>query len=77
MVWVVTFLGSGTIEFGSFLGVPSLGMHLAMSGALEFFESAKCDLDCRTQQPFDGNFRVFTLPFGRLLTQIRTAGTQP
>ena len=52
-------------------------MHLAMSGALEFFESAKCDLDCRTQQPFDGNFRVFTLPFGRLLTQIRTAGTQP
>ena len=40
VVWVVTFLGSGTITFGSFLGVPSHGMHLAMSVPLEFFSRA-------------------------------------
>ena len=72
----MTFHGSGTIVFGSLLGVPSLGMHLAMSVALEFFEAASADLDCRPQRPFDGDFRVSTLPFDRVLTQIQTATTQ-
>ena len=48
-------------------------MHLAMSVALEFFEAASADLDCRPQRPFDGDFRVSTLPFDRVLTQIQTA----
>ena len=76
VVWVVTFHCSGTIVFGSLLGVPSLGMHLAMSVALEFFEAANADLDCRPQRPFDGDFRVSPLPFDRVLTQIQTATTQ-
>ena len=35
VVWIVTLVGGAlTIAFGSFLGVPSLGMHLAMSATL-------------------------------------------
>jgi len=51
-------------------------MHLAMSVALEFLEAASADLDCRPQRAFDGDFRVSTLPFDRVLTQIQTATTQ-
>ena len=50
-------------------------MHLAMSVALEFFEAASADLDCRPQRPFDGDFRASTLPFDRVLTQIQAAAT--
>jgi hypothetical protein len=40
MVWIVTIAGGAlTIAFGSFLGVPSLGMHLAMSAALAVSET--------------------------------------
>ena len=35
VVWIVTIVGGALpIAFGSFLGVPSLGMHLAVSAAL-------------------------------------------
>jgi hypothetical protein len=71
----MTVLGSATNVFVSFLGVPSLGMHLAMSVALQFFEGAGADLDCRPRQPFGGDFRGSTLPFDRVLTQIQTAAT--
>ena len=71
MVWVVTFNGSGTIVFGSLLGI------LPCRSPWNFFEAACADLDCRPQRSFDGDFRVSTLPFDRLLTQIQTATTQP
>jgi hypothetical protein len=52
-------------------------MHLAMSVALEFFEGASANFDCRTRQPVNGDFRVSTLPIDRVLTQIQTPATQP
>jgi len=78
VVWIVTILGGGlTIAFGSFLGVPSLGMHLAMSAALAISGALVLILIIALSNPFRGDFRVSTLPFDRVLAQIQAFATRP
>jgi hypothetical protein len=78
VVWIVTILGGAlTIAFGSFLGVPSLGMHLAMSAALAISGALVLILIIALSNPFRGDFRVSTLPFDRVLAQIEASATQP
>jgi len=56
VVWIVTLVGGGlTIAFGSFLGVPSLGIHLAMSAALAI-QCSGADPDHRSRQPVPRRF---------------------
>jgi hypothetical protein len=72
VVWIVTIIGGGlTIAFSSFLGVPSLEMHLAMSAALAISGAPVLILIVALSNPFRGDFRVSTLPFDRVLTQIQ------
>jgi hypothetical protein len=74
VVWVVTLVGGGlTIAFGSFLGVPSLGMHLAMSATLAISGALVLILIIALSNPFRGDFRVSTLPFDRVLAQIEAS----
>ena len=78
VVWIVTLVGGSlTIAFGSFLGVPSLGMHLAMSAALAISGALVLVLIIALSNPFRGDFRVSTLPFDRVLSQIQASPTQP
>lgn len=78
VVWIVTLFGGGlTIAFGSFLGVPSLGMHLAMSAALAISGALVLILIIALSNPFRGDFRVSTLPFDRVLGQIEAWTAQP
>ena len=74
VVWIVTILGGGlTIAFGSFLGVPSLGMHLGMSAVLAVSGSLVLILIIALDNPFRGDFRVSTL---RTRTHSRTTVTR-
>jgi hypothetical protein len=78
IVWVVLLLGGGlTIAFASFLGVPSLGMHLAMSSALAVSGSLVLILIVALANPFRGDFRVSTAPYQRVLAQIVGAKAGP
>ena len=74
VVWIVTFVGGGlTIAFGSFLGVPSLGMHLAMSATLAVSGALVLILIIALSNPFRGDFRVSTQPFDQVLAQIQAS----
>ena len=74
VVWIVTLVGGGlTIAFGSFLGVPSLGMHLVMSAALAVSGALVLILIIALSNPFRGDFRVSTQPFDQALSQIQAA----
>ena len=78
IVWVVLLLGGGlTIAFASFLGVPSLAMHLAMSSALAVSGALVLILIVALANPFRGNFRVSTAPFEHALAQIEELKTPP
>jgi Protein of unknown function (DUF4239) len=78
VVWIVTLLGGGlTIGFSSFLGVPGLGMHLAMSAALAISGALVLIMIIALSNPFRGDFRVSTQPFDQALAQIQTPTTQP
>jgi Protein of unknown function (DUF4239) len=71
VVWIVTILGGGlTVAFCSFLGVPNLGMHLAMSAVLAVSGTLVLILIIALSNPFRGDFRVSALPFDRVLLQI-------
>jgi hypothetical protein len=77
VVWIVTLVGGGlTIAFGSFLGFPSLGMHLAMSAMLAISGALVLILIIALSNPFRGDFRVSTLPFDRVLSQIQLSPIQ-
>ncbi|HYZ41476.1 MAG TPA: DUF4239 domain-containing protein [Stellaceae bacterium] len=77
IVWVVLLLGGGlTIAFSSFLGAPSLAMHLAMASALAVSGALVLVLIVALSNPFRGDFRVSAEPFERVLVQI-TAPTTP
>jgi len=77
VVWIVTLVGGGlTIAFGSFLGFPSLGMHLAMSAMLAISGALVLVLIIALSNPFRGDFRVSTLPFDRVLSQIQASATR-
>jgi hypothetical protein len=74
VVWIVTLVGGGlTIAFAAFLGVPSLGMHLAMSAMLAVSGTLVLILIIALSNPFRGDFRVSTLPFDRVLAQIQAS----
>jgi len=74
VVWIVTLVGGGlTIAFGSFLGVPSLGMHLAMSATLAVSGALVLILIIALSIPFRGDFRVSTQPFDQVLAQIQAS----
>ena len=78
VVWLVTIVGGGlTIAFGSLLGVPSLGMHLAMSAALAVSGALVLILIIALSNPFRGDFRVSTLPFDQVLAHIQASPTRP
>jgi hypothetical protein len=71
VVWVVTVIGGVlTVSFASFLGVPSLPMHLAMSAALAVSGVLVLILIIALSNPFRGDFRVSTRPFDRVLARI-------
>ena len=75
---IVTIAGGAlTIAFGFFLGVPSLGMHLAMSAALAISGALVLILIIALSNPFRGDFRVSTLPFDRVLAQIEASAGGP
>jgi hypothetical protein len=77
-VWIVTILGGGrTIAFGSFLGVPSLGMHAGLSAVLAVSGVLVLILIIALSHPFRGDFRVSTQPFDQVLARIETAPSQP
>jgi Protein of unknown function (DUF4239) len=74
VVWIVTLVGGGlTIAFTSFLGIPSLGMHLAMSAALAVSGALVLVLIIALSNPFRGDFRVSTQPFDQVLAQIQAS----
>ena len=78
VVWIVTIVGGAlTIAFGSFLGVPSLAMHLAMSAVLAVSGTLVLILIIALSNPFRGDFRVSTLPFDRVLAQIEALSARP
>jgi hypothetical protein len=78
IVWIVLVLGGAlTIAFASFLGAPSLAMHLGMSSALAISGALVLILIVALSNPFRGDFRVSTGPFDRVLTQIAAPRTPP
>jgi hypothetical protein len=78
VVWVVTLVGGGlTIAFSSFLGFSSLGMHLVMSAMLAISGVLVLILIIALSNPFRGDFRVSTLPFDRVLSQIQSSAIHP
>jgi hypothetical protein len=75
--WVVLLLGGGlTIAFASFLGAPSLAMHLAMTSVLAVSGAQVLVLIVALSNPFRGDFRVSAEPFELVLVQI-SASTTP
>jgi hypothetical protein len=78
VVWIVTLVGGGlTIAFGSLLGAPSFGMHLAMSATLAISGALVLILIIALSNPYRGDFRVSTLPFDRVLAQIQASSARP
>ncbi len=71
IVWAVTVLGGViTIAFGSFLGAPSLGMHLAMSALLAVSGCLVLLLIVALSNPFRGDFHVSAAPFQAVLARL-------
>jgi hypothetical protein len=78
VIWIVTILGGAlTIAFGSFLGVPSLAMHLAMSAILAVAGTLVLILIIALSNPFRGDFRVSTQPFDQVMARIAAAPGRP
>ena len=74
VVWIVTIVGGAlTVGFAALLGVPSLAMHLAMSAVLAISGALVLILIIALSNPFRGDFRVSTVPFDRVLAQIRAS----
>jgi hypothetical protein len=74
VVWIVTLLGGAlTIAFASLLGVPSLGMHLAMSAAMAISGALVLIMIIAFSNPFRGDFRVSTDPFDQILARVQAS----
>jgi len=58
------------VAFSSFLGAPSLRMHLAMSSLLALSGALVLLLVVTLSNPFRGDFRISAEPFGRVLAQM-------
>ena len=64
IVWFVVIVGGAiTIAFASFLGSPSLHMHLGMCSFLAVSGVLVLVLIIALSNPFRGDFRVSTAPF--------------
>jgi hypothetical protein len=71
IVWFVLIVGGAiTIAFGSFLGSPSLRMHLGMCSLLAVSGVLVLVLIIALSSPFRGEFRISTAPFDYALSQI-------
>ena len=71
IVWIVVLLGGVlTVGAGSFLGAPSLRMHLAMSATLAASGALVVVLIVALSQPYRGDFRISTAPYQRALSQL-------
>ncbi len=74
IVWIVVIVGGTiTIVFGSFLGAPSVRMHLAMCAMLAVSGVLVLVLIIALSNPFRGDFRVSTAPFDYAISQISEA----
>ena len=72
VVWIVTLIGGAlTVAFASLLGVPSLGMHLAMSAAMAISGTLVLIMIIALNNPFRGDFRVSAEPFEQVIGQVR------
>ncbi len=71
IVWIVMLLGGVlTVGAGSFLGAPSLRMHLVMSATLAASGALVVVLIVALSQPYRGDFRIPTAPYQRVLDQL-------
>jgi hypothetical protein len=71
IVWTVVLLGGVlTVGAGSFLGAPSLAMHMAMSATLAASGALVVVLIVALSQPYRGDFRIPTTPYQRALSQL-------
>jgi hypothetical protein len=71
VVWIVTLMGGAlTVAFASLLGVPSLGMHLAMSAAMAISGALVLIMIIALNNPFRGDFRVSAEPFEQVIAQV-------
>lgn len=71
VVWVVTVLGGAlTVAFSSFLGAPSLRLHLAMVASLAMSGALVLIMIIALSNPSRGDFRVSPEPLDRVLAQI-------
>jgi Protein of unknown function (DUF4239) len=71
IVWFVVIVGGAiTIAFGSFLGAPSVRMHLGMCSLLAVSGVLVLVLIIALSNPFRGDFRVSTAPFDYVLSRI-------
>ncbi len=72
IVWFVVIVGGTiTIIFGSFLGAPSVRMHLGMCSLLAVSGVLVLVLIIALSNPFRGDFRVSTAPFDYVLSHIK------
>ena len=74
VVWIVTLMGGAlTVAFASLLGVPNLGMHLAMSATMAVSGALVLIMIIALSNPFRGDFRVSTDPFDQVLAQVQAS----
>jgi hypothetical protein len=71
IVWIVVIVGGAiTIAFSSFLGAPSVRMHLSMCCLLAVSGVLVLVLIIALSNPFRGDFRISTAPFDYALSRI-------
>ncbi len=71
IVWFVVIVGGTiTVVFGSFLGAPSVYVHLSMCSLLALSGVLVLVLIIALSNPFRGDFRVSTAPFDYVLSRI-------
>ncbi|HEY6439537.1 MAG TPA: hypothetical protein VIY55_05920 [Acetobacteraceae bacterium] len=74
IVWIVVIVGGAiTIAFSSFLGAPSVRMHLSMCCLLAVSGVLVLVLIIALSNPFRGDFRISTAPFDYALSRIGAA----
>lgn len=74
IVWFVLIAGGAlTVAFGSFLGAPSLRMHLGMLAVLAASGALVLILIIALSNPFRGDFRITTAPFQHVLARMEAA----
>ena len=72
ILWFVLIAGGSlTVGFASFLGAPSLPLHLAMSSLLAISGALVLLAIVALSNPFRGDFRVSAEPFNRVLEHMK------